>query len=47
MTLEIEKFIKIKRLGNSIFVKLDIKLFVKFTDDNLSQKFVVHVTIFF
>ena len=31
-------------LGNSVFVKSNIKLSVEFTNDNLSRKFVEHGT---
>ena len=35
------------RLGNGIFVKSNIKLFVEFTNGDLSRKFVEHGTFSF
>ena len=43
MTFTFKLYVRTKRLGNSIFVKSNIKLFVEFTNGNLSQKFVDHV----
>ena len=37
----------LKRPGNSIFIKSNIKLFVQFTNGNLSRKFLWHGTFFF
>ena len=39
-------YIRIKHLGNSIFVKSNIKLFFEFTNGNLSQKFAEYGTFF-
>ena len=35
-------YARTKCLGNSIFIKSNIKLFVEFTNGNLSRKFGVH-----
>ena len=40
----IEQTLRTKRLGNSIFVKSNIKLFIQFTNGNLSGKFFEHGT---
>ena len=40
------KYITMKRLGNSIVYKSNIKLFIEFTNGNLSRKFVEHATFF-
>ena len=40
----IEQTLRTKRLGNSIFVKSNIKLFIQFTNGNLSRKFFEHGT---
>ena len=47
MTFAIKLQVRTKRLGNSIFVKSNIKLFVEFTNGNLSRKFVDHGTFSF
>ena len=47
MTFAIKLYVKTKHLGNSIFVKSNIKLFVEFTNGNLSRKFVQRGTYFF
>ena len=44
---DVRLYVRTKRLGNGIFVKSNIKLFVEFTNDNLSQKFVEHGTFSF
>ena len=47
ITSAIKQYKNIKRLGNSIFAKSNIKPFVMFTNCNLSLKFVIYVLIFF
>ena len=47
MTFAIKHYVRIKRLGNSIFVESNTKLFVEFTNRNLSRKFVEHGTFSF
>ena len=42
MTFAIKLYVRTKRLGTSIFVRSNIKLFVEFTNGNLSRKFVEH-----
>ena len=46
MTFTIKQYIRIKHLGNSIFIKSNIKLFVEFTNGNLFRKFAWHVIFF-
>ena len=43
----IKQFLRIRRLGNSIFVKSNIKVFVEFTNGSLSRKFAQHGTFCF
>ena len=47
MTFAMKLYVRTKRLGNSIFVESNIKLFIEFINDNLSQKFVEHATFSF
>ena len=47
MTFAIKSYVRTKHLGNSNFVKSNIKLFVEFTNGNLSRKFVEHGTFSF
>ena len=35
-------YVRTKRLGNSVFVKSNVKLFIEFTNGSLFRKFVEH-----